>query len=108
MSNVCNPRPGLILLLVRSAADVTYNTASFPALINTLSALLNPSTGPAPFLLLAYKERDPSERELWHMAETRGIWWEMVDVIKGHEAEGAGAGATEIWVAGRGERPGKG
>lgn len=50
-------------------------------------------------LLLAYKERDPSERELWGMAEAQGIRLELVDVIRGHEADGK-PGATEIWIGG--------
>lgn len=112
-----------------SAADVTYNTASFPYLIKTLTSLLqpraprndpthpnsNPEPKPSPLLLLAYKERDSSERELWELAKENGIWMEMVDVITGHEAAGRsegegdeepGAGATEIWIGGMGERPG--
>lgn len=52
-------------------------------------------------LLLAYKERDASERELWGMAEEKGLKMEMVDIIRGHEAEGK-AGATEIWIGGMG------
>ncbi|KAJ9120634.1 hypothetical protein QFC22_002563 [Naganishia vaughanmartiniae] len=108
------------------AADVTYNTASFPCLIKTLTSLLNPApdtyinkpntsgrpkeSSPSPLLLLAYKERDASERELWELAKENGIWMELVDVIRGHEAVGQSggvevAGATEIWIGGMGERP---
>lgn len=73
--------------------------------MQTLSALLQPSPpdSQAPLLLLAYKERDPSERELWQMARERGIWMEKVDVITGHERHGA-EGATEIWIGGAGPR----
>lgn len=48
------------------AADVTYNTSSFPALLCTLITILTPPTptSPLPLLLLAYKQRDESEREL--------------------------------------------
>jgi hypothetical protein len=78
-------------------ADVTYNTSSFPALLRTLASLLAPSAaahdggeddgvadddadddddpgsperderGHDPLVLLAYKERDPAERQLWDM-----------------------------------------
>lgn len=86
-----------------SAADVTYNTASFPSLVSTLVSLLRPDAqGNTPMLLLAYKERDPSERELWDMARARGLTLELVDVITGHEEQGM-AGATEIWIGGMGE-----
>lgn len=97
---------------------MTYNTASFPHLIKTLTSLLNPANqthdkpsapARAPLLLLAYKERDASERELWDLAKQHGIWMELVDVITGHEGdrpseEGAGGGATEIWIGGMGEK----
>jgi protein N-lysine methyltransferase METTL21D len=74
-------------------ADVTYNTSSFPALLRTLASLLALSTsrhgrvdditndagddpggererddrgrGHDTLVLLAYKERDPAERQLW-------------------------------------------
>ncbi|GHJ84341.1 hypothetical protein NliqN6_0743 [Naganishia liquefaciens] len=85
------------------AADVTYNTASFPSLVNTLVGLLQPDAeGHAPMLLLAYKERDPSERELWDMVRARGLTLELVDTITGHEEEGM-TGATEIWIGGFGK-----
>lgn len=90
---------------VISAADVTYNTASFPALISTLRALLHPASSASapPLLLLAYKQRDPAERELWRLAREQGIEMHLVDVIRGHEAVGA-EGATEIWIGGVGLR----
>lgn len=92
---------------------MTYNTASFPYLIQTLSALLQPAptdsdstTTQRPLLLLAYKERDPSERELWQMAHESGIWMDKVDVVAGHEVPlGREEGATEIWIGGVGPRP---
>ena len=78
------------------AADVTYNTASFPSLISTLTAVLKPSapTVRSPSLLLAYKERDPAERALWELLEAEGISMEKVEEIVGADAEGA----VEIWV----------
>ena len=56
-------------------ADVAYNTSSFPALLSTLASLLalsdhdgNAAAGARESLvLLAYKERDPGERQLWDM-----------------------------------------
>lgn len=73
-----------------SAADVTYNTASFPALVRTLSALLKGDTP----LLLAYKQRDAGERDLWRMLEEEGIQAHLVDTVQGAEE----VGETEVWV----------
>lgn len=82
------------------AADVTYNTASFPALVATLERLLKPeqSGGEKPLLLLAYKQRDAAERDLWTMLSERGIGTVLVDKVRGAEEEGQ----VEIWVAGVG------
>lgn len=77
-----------------SAADVTYNTASFPSLLKTLTSLL--SHARAPKLLLAYKERDPGERELWGLLEQRGVMLELVGKIRGAEEDGQ----VEIYVGG--------
>lgn len=78
-------------------ADVTYNTASFPALIGTLSRLIrfSMSVAPAkpPLIVLGYKERDAAERILWGMAEKIGIRFEEVAQIPG--AEGT---PVEVWV----------
>ncbi|KAG1878600.1 putative methyltransferase-domain-containing protein [Suillus tomentosus] len=78
-------------------ADVTYNTASFPALIGTLSRLImfSMSVTPAkpPLIILGYKERDVAERTLWEMAEKIGIRFEEVAQIPG--AEGP---PVEVWV----------
>lgn len=91
------------LTLVSSAADVTYNTASFPHLLSTLVSLLKPSEtvqlrggGRGPRLLMAYKQRDEAERELWAMLKAEGIAMTLVDVIQGSEEDGA----VEIWVGG--------
>ncbi|KAI9632484.1 putative methyltransferase-domain-containing protein [Dioszegia hungarica] len=84
--------PSLII-----SADVTYNTASFPSLVRTLTALLRPGSPDEkqPMLLLAYKQRDPGERELWKMLEDVGIVMRLADTIEG--ADG-GEGAVEIWL----------
>ena len=97
-------------------ADVTYNTASFPALITTLKRLSNikhqrssdnatnsPSLSPAPdvpslrndrpLVLLAYKERDSAERSLWDMACSVGLVFEEVDRVCG-----AGGAPVEIYL----------
>ena len=75
-------------------ADVTYNTASFPSLVRTLSSLLrlSPPERP-PVVLLGYKERDPEERTLWDMAKAIGVSFEKVG-----ERIGAGRESVEIWI----------
>lgn len=78
-------------------SDVTYNTASFPALIETLSRLImfSMSVTPAkpPLIILGYKERDVAERTLWEMAKTIGIHFDEVAQIPG--AEGT---PVEVWL----------
>ncbi|KAH7913823.1 putative methyltransferase-domain-containing protein [Hygrophoropsis aurantiaca] len=79
-------------------ADVTYNTSSFPSLINTLSRLIHFSTTKTsnpnpPLILLGYKERDPSERILWEMADKLSIKFELVGA-----KIGAGGIPVEIWL----------
>lgn len=69
-----------------SAADVTYNTASFPSLVRTLEALL--SLPSKPELLLAYKERDPAERELWTMLKDVGVEMALIAEVRGAEEVG--------------------
>ncbi|QRW21616.1 hypothetical protein RhiXN_06605 [Rhizoctonia solani] len=78
-------------------ADVTYNTASFGALLDTLVGLLQgPSdSGSSPIVLLAYKCRDPAERTLWTDALARGISFVQVDTVKGVREP-----AVEIWLGG--------
>lgn len=73
-------------------ADVTYNTASFPALVRTLSSLVKQSATP-PLIILGYKERDPEERMLWDLAEGIGIYFTKVG-----ERPGAGGAAVEVWI----------
>jgi hypothetical protein len=78
-------------------SDVTYNTASFPALIGTLSRLIMFSMSVAPtkppLVILGYKERDVAERTLWEMAEKIGIHFKEVAQVPG--AEGT---PVEVWV----------
>ena len=88
-------------------ADVTYNTASFPSLIGTLQRLIdlrikdnhnysNSNTDnkvtetdmkPLPYILFAYKERDPAERTLWDKVKEIGI--EFTQIGKVADARGA-------------------
>lgn len=100
-------------------ADVTYNTSSFPALVNTLSALLALSpksttsdasestadeseitktarnaNAEAPLILLAYKQRDPAERELWELLREKT----SVQLVQVNALPGTGGEAVEIWV----------
>ncbi|KAJ6518761.1 putative methyltransferase-domain-containing protein [Mycena sanguinolenta] len=74
-------------------ADVTYNTASFPPLVETLKNLFKLSSK-RPRVLLGYKERDPGERALWEMTEVAGISLQQVGQVSG-----AGGQAVEIWEA---------
>ena len=68
-------------------ADVTYNTASFPSLLRTLSSLVQLNVkhlGPPPIVILGYKERDPDERSLWNALESEvGIHLEKVGECEG-------------------------
>ena len=82
------------LLTWNRAADVTYNTSSFPALVGTLCNLMKPTSGERPPLLLAYKQREEAERDLWGLMSRQGIKLELVDKIAGAEEDGA----VEIWV----------
>jgi hypothetical protein len=107
-------------ILLCSAADVTYNTASFPTLVSTLKRLFTPPspTSTPPLLLLAYKQRHASERTLWPALEAVGIDLERFGSISGHEVDlevdvitgrdeeqgeevRSGMGATELWVGRR-------
>ena len=53
-----------------------------------------PKSGKRPPLLLAYKQRDEAERELWGMLESEGVEMKLVDKVKGAEEDGQ----VEIWV----------
>ncbi|WWC68720.1 uncharacterized protein I206_102654 [Kwoniella pini CBS 10737] len=76
------------------AADVTYNTSTFPSLLRTLISLFTSNSLIKPLLILAYKQRDPAERELWNMLSSNGIQMIMIDKIQGTQDEGE----TELWV----------
>jgi hypothetical protein len=76
-------------------ADVTYNTDSFPALIQTLAGVRNINPDKKPFFLLGYKERHDEERTLWDLVKTVGIDFAQVGAIPGHISGGA---PIEIWV----------
>ncbi|CUA66703.1 hypothetical protein RSOLAG22IIIB_00149 [Rhizoctonia solani] len=78
-------------------ADVTYNTASFGALLDTVTGLLRGPSAPglSPIVLLAYKSRDPAERTLWIDARNRGLAFVLVDTVKGVREP-----AVEIWLGG--------
>ncbi|KAF7308808.1 Rhomboid domain-containing protein [Mycena kentingensis (nom. inval.)] len=72
-------------------ADVTYNTASFPALVRTIKSLVNLGETP-PKVVMGYKERDAAERELWPMLLEIGVELKRVG-----EVEGSGGTPIEIW-----------
>ena len=75
-------------------ADVTYNTASFPALVRTLDTLIGlSSSGKSPTIILGYKERDLEERTLWEMVKGIGVALERVG-----ERVGAGREPVEFWI----------
>ncbi|KAF8074692.1 putative methyltransferase-domain-containing protein [Lyophyllum atratum] len=73
-------------------ADVTYNTSSFPSLVNTLSKLVQLGSKP-PLVVLGYKERDAAERTLWDLVEEIGIRFEKIG-----ERVGAGGAPIEVWL----------
>ncbi|KAJ7504410.1 putative methyltransferase-domain-containing protein [Mycena galericulata] len=72
-------------------ADVSYNTASFPSLVRTVKGLVNLNEK-KPRVVVGYKERDVSERELWAMLDTAGIKLTLVG-----RRRGSGGMAVEIW-----------
>ncbi|KAF7969692.1 hypothetical protein HWV62_26210 [Athelia sp. TMB] len=79
-------------------ADVTYNTASFPALIKTLDSLRQLNVDQnilPPIVVLGYKERDPEERSLWVAAHEIGLELERVG-----ERRGCGGQEVEVWLGG--------
>jgi hypothetical protein len=73
-------------------ADVTYNTASFPPLVRTLSMLMRLGTKP-PLVLLGYKERDEAERTLWDLTSEAAL-----DFKKIGERRGTGGAPVEVWL----------
>lgn len=77
---------------------MTYNTASFPSLLRTLSSLIQLNTDHSrspPIVILAYKERDPDERSLWGMLESDvGIRLEKVEECEGWPE----SAPIEFWI----------
>lgn len=78
-------------------ADVTYNTASFSALIGTLSRLIqlckHKRNGRSPSILMGYKERHLDERSLWDHAKDIDIHFQQIAQVNG-----AGGNPVEIWL----------
>jgi len=85
-------------------ADVTYNTASFPALVSTLTRLRDLAQhsdkaagegirGDPPIVLLAYKQRHPDERTLWNLVSDIGLNLTEIDRVPG-----AGGAPIEIYL----------
>ncbi|TDL23856.1 hypothetical protein BD410DRAFT_746742 [Rickenella mellea] len=72
-------------------ADVTYNTSSFPSLVATLERLKKVGREP-PAVLLAYKERDAAERDLWNQVTRIGLELHEIDRVNG-----AGGAPIEIY-----------
>ena len=81
-------------MIVHSMSDVSYNTSSFPALLRTVTRLLGLNREVSPILLIGYKKRDPSERQLWEsMVKNLGVMFERVGIRKG-----AGGAHVSVWV----------
>lgn len=77
---------------------MTYNTASFPSVLRTLSSLIQlnvkHSRSP-PLVILGYKERDPDERSLWGMLESKLA----LQLQKVRECEGwPESTPIEVWI----------
>jgi len=65
-------------------SDVSYNTSSFPALLRTLKLLIGLPSEHPPLLLIGYKKRDSSERQLWEsMVNDLGVTFERLGIRKG-------------------------
>ena len=81
----------------RRMADVTYNTASFSALIETLSRLIqlckHKRKGRPPKVLMGYKERHRDERSLWDRAKAIDLHFQQIAQV-----DGAGGNPVEIWL----------
>jgi protein N-lysine methyltransferase METTL21D len=75
-------------------ADVTYNTSSFPMLVNTLKSIVAANSETRPYFLLGYKQRDESERSLWDMMKVIGLDFTQVGEVPGY-----GGAPIEIWIA---------
>lgn len=75
---------------INRMSDVTYNTSSFPSLVQTIAKLIRRENPPV--ILLGYKERDTAERDLWAMLRAMGLHLEKIG-----ERRGAAEPAVEIW-----------
>jgi hypothetical protein len=65
-------------------SDVSYNASSFPALLRTLKRLIGLHPEHPPLLLIGYKKRDSSERQLWEsMVKDLGVTFERLGIRKG-------------------------
>jgi hypothetical protein len=62
-------------------SDVTYNSAVFDALLETVERLITQDKGI--FILMGYKKRDEAEDTIWDMFQSHGINFELVEEIQG-------------------------
>lgn len=96
------------------AADVTYNTSSFPSLLRTFRRLLRPPRASSgadqgaspedqsfPIGILAYKMRDAAERTLWTMAGDFDLELQLLQTIGAHEERQG----IEVWAVFHRDRP---
>lgn len=81
------------MTIERRMADVTYNTASFPSLVRTLTSLTRLCEKP-PLMLLGYKERDAAERTLWEILRQEASF----ELVLAGQVQGAGDASVEIWI----------
>jgi hypothetical protein len=72
-------------------ADVTYNTTSFPSLLRTVDSTLR--LAPGCEVVLAYKERHETEREIWGDFEGIGLKMRKIDQV-----DGFGGAEVEVWL----------
>jgi len=74
-------------------ADVTYNPSSFPSLLRSVDSILRLT--PECEVVLAYKERHETEREIWGDFERIGLKMRKIDQVYGF-----GGAQVEIWLGG--------
>lgn len=79
-------------------SDVTYNTASFPALLKTIKNLLDVSK--SAHVIIAYKERHPDERVAWDMFDSDA----QLSLHKIEEISGKAGAPVEVWVGSKREQ----
>ena len=75
---------------LKSAADVAYNTSSFPMLLSTLDTLFKVNSS-AKFIL-GYKYRDYGEAEFWELLKNINLNARLIESTMGEQGS-----ATEIW-----------